>query len=83
MGAQVWEYNFTRPVAEIEAADGSRRPVQNLILVIDPRGRLIRVIENPNPVGPADRRTLLGRPGKSGVAVRFAPRARFLKKLPR
>ena len=82
MGVEVWEYAFTDPVAELELPDGTRHNVSNVMLVIDGNGRLLRVVENPNPPGPADQRMLRGSPGGPGVAALFPPNARLLKRRP-
>lgn len=61
MGAAVVEYTFRDPVVTL-TAPGTTRSVRAVQFVVDGGGRILRILENPNPYGPAGTRLQRGTP---------------------
>jgi len=62
LGARTLEYALSEPVIGLDM-NGSERRVANVMFVLDPEGQVIRILENPNPFGPADQRQTRGAVG--------------------
>jgi hypothetical protein len=71
MGAQMVEYGFPDPVLTFEGETGAAgQPGQSVQFVVDPNGRILRLMRNPNAPGPEGLRTLRG-PVSLAQAVRI------------
>lgn len=63
MGAAVIDYAFTDPVIRFLDRDGGEvARGRALQIVVDPDGRVLRLVPDPNTPGPAGTRTLRGSP---------------------
>ena len=83
MGARVWEYAFSRPVASLTAADGSVRRSASVVVVLDGAGRILRLLDNPNAFCPAAQRLQRGSAAPPAVTVSIdADAAGFLRAAP-
>ncbi|MBB4285057.1 hypothetical protein [Roseospira goensis] len=83
MGASVVEYGFADPVLRLEGEPGGATapPARAVQFVVDPGGRVLRLLRNPNAPGPESRRTLRG-PAGPAHAVLVPPGATPLPPFP-
>lgn len=71
LGAEVVEFGFAAPVLMFEGEPGAAgQPGQSVQFVVDPAGRILRLMRNPNAPGPEGMRTLRG-PAGLAQAVRI------------
>ena len=71
MGARVVSYLRAEPPIVFQMADGQQRAGRRLDLVLDPQDRVLRLVDNPNPLPGEDGRAPVqrGRPGEVVAAL--------------